>query len=67
VATGVVRFYNEGKGFGLITPDIGGPPLFAHRSAMGPGVKTLKAAQRVQFDVLDTPQGMAASNIRISA
>jgi cold shock protein len=66
MATGVVRFYNDSKGFGLITPDSGGPPLFAHKASMGPGLKTLKPAQHVQFDVLETAQGTAATNIKLA-
>ncbi|HSN19032.1 MAG TPA: cold shock domain-containing protein [Usitatibacter sp.] len=68
MATGVVRFYNESKGFGLITPDVQGPSLFAHRASLrSPGVKKLKASQRVEFDVEDRPEGRTATNIRIAA
>ena len=68
MATGVVRFYNDAKGFGLITPDLGGPALFVQQSAIrSPGVKKLRATQRVEFDVLNGPQGPAASNIRMLA
>lgn len=66
MATGTVRFYNDAKGFGLITPDAGGPALFAHGvSIRTPGVKKLKAAQRVEFDVADGAE--AVSNIRVLA
>ncbi len=68
MATGVVRFYNDSKGFGLITPDLGGPALFAHQSSIrSPGVKKLRATQRVEFDVENRPEGPAASNIRMLA
>ena len=67
-ATGVVRFYNAAKGFGLITPDLGGPALFAHQSAIRtPGVKNLKPTQRVEFEVENRPEGLAAANIRTLA
>ena len=67
MATGIVRFYNDTKGFGLITPDIEGPALFAHQSAIrSPGVKKLKAAQRVEFDVVERPEGRTATNIRLA-
>ena len=67
MATGIVRFYNEVKGFGLITPDAGGPALFAHAAAIAsPGVKKLKATQRVEFDVQDAPEGARATNIRMA-
>ena len=65
MATGVVRFFNDVKGFGLITPDLGGPALFAHTSSIKtPGVKKLKATQRVEFEVENHPNGANATNIR---
>ncbi len=68
MATGVVRFYNDSKGFGLITPDAGGPPLFVHASAIRtPGVKKLKPTQRVEFDVEIRAEGPAANNLRMLA
>jgi CspA family cold shock protein len=68
MATGVVRFFNPDKGFGLITPDLGGPSLFAHKSAIRtPGVKKLMATQRVEFEILEQPEGPTASNIRTLA
>ena len=66
MASGVVRSYNAAKGFGLIAPDLGGPPLFVHQSAIAtPGVKALKPTQRVQYDVEERPEGPAARNIRM--
>lgn len=68
MATGVVRFFNDSKGFGLITPDAGGPPLFANAAAIKtPGVKKLKASQRVEFEIETRPEGLAATNIRMLA
>jgi CspA family cold shock protein len=68
MATGVIRFFNDSKGFGLITPDLGGPPLFVHASAIRtPGVKKLKPTQRVEYDVESRPEGLAASNLRTLA
>ena len=65
MATGTVRFYNNSKGFGLITPDHGGPAIFASSSEIkSPGVKTLKATQRVEFEVREADTGPAAANIR---
>ena len=67
-STGVIRFFNEAKGFGLITPDLGGPAVFAHatqvRAANG---KKLKADQRVSFELQDRPEGPTAANIRMLA
>ncbi len=66
MATGIVRFFNDSKGFGLITPDIAGPALFAHRASIStPGIKNLKATQRVEFTVEDRPEGPTATGIRL--
>ena len=64
MATGVVKWFNESKGFGFITPDGGGEDLFAHFSAINmPGFKTLKDGQRVSFDVVPGKKGQQAANI----
>ena len=63
--TGIVKWFNETKGFGFITPDDGGKDLFAHFSEIqSSGFKTLKENQRVEFVVKDGPKGPAASQIR---
>ena len=67
MATGIVRFYNVSKGFGLITPDDGGPALFAHSVEIKAGVKKLTPRQRVEFDVVQAVNGACAANIRINA
>jgi CspA family cold shock protein len=65
MATGTVKWFNDAKGFGFITPEGGGNDLFAHFSAIqGSGFKTLKEAQRVSFDITTGPKGQQASNIR---
>jgi cold shock protein len=65
MAAGTVKWFNDSKGFGFITPDGGGKDLFAHFSAIqGNGFKTLKENQRVTFDVVTGPKGEQASNIR---
>ena len=65
MATGTVKWFNDAKGFGFITPEAGGEDLFAHFSAIqGGGFKTLKEGQRVSFDVTTGPKGLQASNIR---
>jgi CspA family cold shock protein len=64
MATGIVKWFNDSKGFGFITPDGGGDDLFAHFSAIaGKGFKSLKEGQRVSFDVTEGPKGKQASNI----
>lgn len=63
--TGVVKWFNESKGFGFITPDAGGEDLFAHFSAIqSRGFKTLKENQKVSFEVTTGPKGKQASNIQ---
>ncbi|QSI75240.1 MULTISPECIES: cold-shock protein [Niveibacterium] len=65
MATGTVKWFNESKGFGFITPDEGGDDLFAHFSAIQTkGFRTLAEGQRVNFDVTTGPKGKQASNIR---
>jgi CspA family cold shock protein len=52
MATGTVKWFNDAKGFGFITPDGGGKDLFAHFSAIqGNGFKSLQENQKVTFDV----------------
>lgn len=63
--TGTVKWFNDAKGFGFITPEAGGDDLFAHFSAIqGQGFKSLAEGQRVSFDVTNGPKGLQASNIR---
>lgn len=63
--TGIVKWFNDSKGFGFITPDGGGADLFAHHTAIQmDGYKSLKEAQRVEFEVLTGPKGLQAAKIR---
>jgi CspA family cold shock protein len=62
--TGTVKWFNETKGYGFITPDGGGQDLFAHfREIQGDGFKTLVENQRVQFQVTQGPKGSQAASI----
>jgi CspA family cold shock protein len=67
MATGTVRIFNDSKGFGLITPDLGGPAIFASASDIqSPGVKKLKPRQRVEYEVREAPTGAtSAAKIRV--
>ena len=62
--TGIVKWFNDGKGFGFITPDSGGKDLFAHFSEIkGEGFKSLAENQRVEFEVKQGQKGLQASNV----
>ena len=64
MTTGTVKWFNDAKGYGFITPDDGGEDLFAHFSAIQmAGFKTLKEGQKVAFEVVAGPKGKQASNI----
>jgi CspA family cold shock protein len=64
--TGIVKWFNEGKGYGFITPDNGSKDLFAHfRDIQVGGYKTLTENQRVEFEVTTGPKGLQASNIKV--
>ena len=64
MAEGTVKWFNDAKGFGFITPDDGSEDLFAHFSSItGDGYKSLKEGQRVTFEITDGPKGKQASNI----
>ena len=64
--TGTVKWFNDSKGYGFITPDAGGEDLFAHFRDIqgGDGFKTLAENARVQFEVAQGPRGPLASMIR---
>jgi CspA family cold shock protein len=63
--TGTVKWFNDSKGFGFITPDDGGKDLFAHfREIRGQGFRSLEENQRVQFEVKQGDKGPMAADIR---
>lgn len=63
--TGIVKWFNDAKGFGFIASDKGGDDLFAHFSEIRvDGFKTLQENQRVSFEVTTGPKGRQASNIQ---
>ena len=63
--SGIVKWFNEAKGFGFITPDNGGRDLFCHYTTIqGSGFKTLVEGERVTFEIIDGSKGPAAESIR---
>ena len=65
MAQGTVKWFNDAKGYGFITPSDGGEDLFAHHSAIqGTGFKSLKEGQKVEFEPKRGPKGMQATNIK---
>lgn len=66
MATGTVKWFNDAKGFGFITPDDGSEDLFAHFSAIeSSGFKSLKEGQKVSYEATQGPKGKQASSIKI--
>lgn len=64
-STGTVKWFNDAKGFGFITPSDGGEDLFAHfKEIQGTGFKTLAEGQRVEYKAARGPKGMQATQIR---
>jgi CspA family cold shock protein len=65
--TGVVKWFDDGKGYGFITPENGGKDLFAHHSEIrnNGGFRSLQENQRVQFEVKQGQKGLQAANITV--
>lgn len=62
--TGQVKWFNESKGFGFITPADGSKDVFVHFSAINSdGFKTLAEGQNVEFTIQDSPRGPSAANV----
>ena len=63
---GIVKWFNNEKGFGFITPESGGKDLFAHHSAiLGSGYKSLEENQRVSYVAADGQKGPQATQIQV--
>jgi CspA family cold shock protein len=61
---GTVKWFNDAKGFGFLTPEDGSKDCFVHHSAIqSEGFKTLAEGQRVSFDIVQGQKGPAAENV----
>ena len=66
MTTGTVKWFNESKGFGFITPSDGSKDVFVHFSAIASeGFRTLTEGQQVTFDVVNGPKGPQAANVQV--
>lgn len=62
MASGTVKFFNNTKGFGFITPDDGGKDLFVHVSGLS---DEIREGDKVSFDVENSPKGLNAVNVKV--
>jgi len=60
---GTVKFFNNDKGFGFITPETGGKDVFVHANDLGGAV--LKEGTKVEFDVVQGKKGPQASGVKV--
>ena len=63
--TGTVKWFNEEKRFGFITPEDGGQDLFVHQTALADGARSLRDGERVEFEAEQGPKGPKAVNVKV--
>lgn len=62
MGNGTVKFFNNAKGFGFITPDDGGKDVFVHQSGL---TDKITEGDKVSFDVQEGPKGLNATNVKL--
>ncbi len=68
MAMGTVKWFNDSKGFGFITPSEGGEEVFVHFSAiLAEGFKSLAQGQAVEYEVVRSPKGLQARDVQSTA
>ena len=63
MSNGTVKFFNDAKGFGFITPDDGGKDVFVHANGL---TDEIREGDKVVFDVEEGPKGLNATNVKIA-
>jgi CspA family cold shock protein len=64
MATGTVKWFNDAKGYGFISPEDGGADLFVHHTGIsGSGFKSLSEGAKVEFEATEGPKGLQATNV----
>ena len=67
MATGTVKWFNDSKGYGFISPEDQGKDLFVHHTSIaGDGFKTLAEGESLTFDVTRGPKGLQAENVELT-
>ncbi|OOZ39461.1 cold-shock protein [Solemya elarraichensis gill symbiont] len=67
MSTGIVKWFNNTKGYGFVTPDDGDSDIFVHFSSIQmEGFKTLKEGQKVEYEVTEGPKGLHAISIQMA-
>lgn len=62
MSSGTVKFFNQSKGFGFITPDDGSKDVFVHANAL---TDEINEGDKVEYDVAESPKGLNATNVKV--